>query len=75
MDEEVVKCLEPIECEKWTEKMLAGELDLENHTLLGSTSLPPPPRVAREQRQELSGLNSNWSDWNTSLNEIERRNV
>nr|GEV58846.1 hypothetical protein [Tanacetum cinerariifolium] len=41
----------------------------------GSTSLPPPPRVAREQRQELSGLNSSWGDWNACLNEIGRGNV
>ncbi|GJU38910.1 hypothetical protein Tco_1191867 [Tanacetum coccineum] len=44
VDEEIVKCSEPIECEKWTEKMLAGELDLENYTLLGSTLLSQPPR-------------------------------
>ncbi|GJR00218.1 hypothetical protein Tco_0523202 [Tanacetum coccineum] len=74
LDEDVAKCSEPIECEKWTEKMLAGELDLENYTLLGSTSLPLPPKT-REQRQDTSGLNSSWGDWNTSLNEIERRDV
>ncbi|GJZ66152.1 hypothetical protein Tco_0622848 [Tanacetum coccineum] len=54
VDEEVAKYSELIECEKWTEKMLAGELDLENHAFLGSTSLLPPPKVAREQRQEPS---------------------
>ncbi|GKE45093.1 hypothetical protein Tco_1472377, partial [Tanacetum coccineum] len=75
VNKEVGKCSEPIECEKWTTKMLASELDLDNHTLLGSTLLPPPPRVAREQRQEPSGLNSSWGDWNASLNEIERRDV
>ncbi|GJY26202.1 ribonuclease H-like domain-containing protein [Tanacetum coccineum] len=74
LDEKVAKCSEPIECEKWTEKMLAGELDLENYTLLGSSSLPLPPKT-REQRQDPSGLNSSWGDWNTSLNEIERGNV
>ncbi|GKC66809.1 hypothetical protein Tco_1099407 [Tanacetum coccineum] len=58
VDEEVAKYSKPIKCEKWTEKMLAGELDLENHAFLGSTSLLPPPKVAREQRQEPSGLNS-----------------
>ncbi|GJV62855.1 hypothetical protein Tco_1473683 [Tanacetum coccineum] len=51
MDEEVAKYSEPIECEKWTEKMLAGELELENYRLLGSTSLPPPQ--AREQRDSM----------------------
>ncbi|GJZ47216.1 hypothetical protein Tco_0601048 [Tanacetum coccineum] len=75
VDEEASKCSEPIECEKWTEKMLAGELDMDNYTLLGSTSLPQSPRVAKKQRQELSGLNSSWGDWNASLNEIEPRNV
>ncbi|GKA30942.1 hypothetical protein Tco_0717247, partial [Tanacetum coccineum] len=60
VDEEIEKCSEPIECEKWTTKMLAKELDLDNQTLLQSTLLPQPPRVTREQRQEPSGLNSSW---------------
>nr|GEY01065.1 hypothetical protein [Tanacetum cinerariifolium]GEZ46256.1 hypothetical protein [Tanacetum cinerariifolium] len=30
-----------------------GEIDLENYTLLGSTSLPPLPKVAREQRDSM----------------------
>ncbi|GJT77810.1 hypothetical protein Tco_1044535 [Tanacetum coccineum] len=33
VDEEVAKCSEPIECEKWTSKMLVSELDEENCTL------------------------------------------
>ncbi|GKB55463.1 hypothetical protein Tco_0906216 [Tanacetum coccineum] len=75
VDEETKKCSEPIECEKWTTKMLAKELNLDNQTLLQSTLLPQPPRVTREQRQEPSGLNSSWGDWNASLNEIKRRNA
>ncbi|GJY87427.1 hypothetical protein Tco_0502055 [Tanacetum coccineum] len=72
MNREVEKCSEPIECEKLTTKMLANELDLDNQTLLRSTLLPHPPRVASEQRQEPSGLNLSWGDWNANLNEIER---
>ncbi|GJZ12913.1 hypothetical protein Tco_0548143 [Tanacetum coccineum] len=34
MDEEVATCSEPIECEKWTTKMLASELDEDAHTFL-----------------------------------------
>nr|GEV38491.1 hypothetical protein [Tanacetum cinerariifolium] len=34
VDEEVMKCSEPIECEKWTSKMLANELDEGIHTLM-----------------------------------------
>ncbi|GJT01062.1 hypothetical protein Tco_0822231 [Tanacetum coccineum] len=44
VDEETEKCSEPIECEKWTTKMLAKELDLDNQIMLQSTLLPPPPR-------------------------------
>ncbi|GJT79582.1 hypothetical protein Tco_1053924, partial [Tanacetum coccineum] len=57
MNEEVGKCSKPIECEKWTTKMLANELDLENYTLLQPTLSPPPTREGREKRQEPSGLN------------------
>ncbi|GJX85794.1 hypothetical protein Tco_0336568, partial [Tanacetum coccineum] len=39
MDEEVAKCLEPIDCEKWTTKMLAIELDEDFHTLLQTTQV------------------------------------
>ncbi|GKD59244.1 hypothetical protein Tco_1296753 [Tanacetum coccineum] len=31
--------------------------------------------LGSEQRSEPSGLDSNWGDWNASLNEIERRDV
>ncbi|GJT04462.1 hypothetical protein Tco_0838924 [Tanacetum coccineum] len=56
--EEVEKCSEPIECEKWTTKMLVNELDLENYTLLRPTLSPPLTRVPREQRQEPSSMPS-----------------
>ncbi|GJV91767.1 putative reverse transcriptase domain-containing protein [Tanacetum coccineum] len=60
MNEKVEKCSEPIECEKLTTKMFASELDVVNQTLLRSTLSPQPTRVAREQRQERSGLNSSY---------------
>ncbi|GKB30169.1 hypothetical protein Tco_0869570 [Tanacetum coccineum] len=49
VNEEVKKCSEPIECEKWTTKMLANELALENYTLLQPTLSPPPTREERER--------------------------
>ncbi|GJX17536.1 hypothetical protein Tco_0218368 [Tanacetum coccineum] len=49
VNEEVEKCSEPIECEKWTTKMLANELALENYTLLQPTLSPPPTREERER--------------------------
>ncbi|GKB50326.1 hypothetical protein Tco_0901079 [Tanacetum coccineum] len=58
VNEEARKCSKPTECEKWTTKMLANELDLENYTLLQPTLSPPPTREEREKRQEPSGLNS-----------------
>ncbi|GKA56080.1 hypothetical protein Tco_0755152 [Tanacetum coccineum] len=75
VNEEVGKCSELIKCEKWTTKMLENELNLENYTLLQPTLSPPPTREEREQRQDPSGLNSSWGDWNTSLKEIERKYV
>ncbi|GJW57691.1 retrovirus-related pol polyprotein from transposon TNT 1-94 [Tanacetum coccineum] len=74
-DEEVSKCLEPIECGKWTAKMLASELDEDIHTLFQTTRVAPQPREARRQRQEQTRLNSSWGDWNASLNEIKHRDV
>nr|GEV70294.1 hypothetical protein [Tanacetum cinerariifolium] len=73
VDEEVAKCSEPIECKKWTAKMLASELDENIHTLLQTTRVASPPRVARRKRQERIGLNSSWGDWNASLNENEHQ--
>ncbi|GKC76211.1 hypothetical protein Tco_1126985 [Tanacetum coccineum] len=75
VDEEVAECSEPIECEKWTSKMLVSELDEENYTLLQSTQVPSLPRGTRKQRHEPSGLNSSWGDRNASLNLIEHRDV
>ncbi|GKE74784.1 hypothetical protein Tco_1536825 [Tanacetum coccineum] len=62
VDEDVAKCSEPIECEKWTSKMLVSELDEDVHTLLQTTQVAPQPRGARRQRQEPTGLNSSWGD-------------
>ncbi|GJW89225.1 retrovirus-related pol polyprotein from transposon TNT 1-94 [Tanacetum coccineum] len=67
---EIEKCSEPIECEKWTTRMLAGELDVDENKLLGSTELPMPE--VRGQEQETSELNSSWGDWNAHLDEIQR---
>ncbi|GKB73965.1 hypothetical protein Tco_0935377 [Tanacetum coccineum] len=75
VDKEVAKCSEPIDCEKWTTKMLTIELDEDFHTLFQTIQVAPQPRGARRQRQEPTGLNSSWGDWNASLNEIERRGV
>ncbi|GJV84398.1 hypothetical protein Tco_1524296 [Tanacetum coccineum] len=55
--------------------MLESELDEDIHTLLQTTGVAPQLRKARRQRQEPTGLNSSWGDWNASLNEIERRDV
>ncbi|GKA96404.1 retrovirus-related pol polyprotein from transposon TNT 1-94 [Tanacetum coccineum] len=40
VDEEIKKCLEPIECDYWTSKMLANELDEENTCLKKETGIP-----------------------------------
>nr|GEU54658.1 ribonuclease H-like domain-containing protein [Tanacetum cinerariifolium] len=62
VNKEVGKCSEPIECGKWTTKMLENEFDMENYMLLRPTLSPPPTREERDQRQEPSGLNSSWGD-------------
>ncbi|GJZ04777.1 putative ribonuclease H-like domain-containing protein [Tanacetum coccineum] len=59
MDSEIEKYSEPIECKKWTNMMLAGELDVDENKLLGSTELPMPE--VRGQEQETSILNSKHS--------------
>nr|GEW40377.1 hypothetical protein [Tanacetum cinerariifolium] len=74
-DEEVVKCLEPIECETWTAKMLANELDEGTHSLIQTEQEATQPGQAKRQSQEPRGLDSSWEDWNASLNEIERKDV
>ncbi|GJS08104.1 hypothetical protein Tco_0364900 [Tanacetum coccineum] len=57
-EEEVAKCSEPIECETWTVKMLANELDEETHTLIETEQKEPQPGQARRERQEPRGLDS-----------------
>ncbi|GJZ82986.1 hypothetical protein Tco_0648159 [Tanacetum coccineum] len=60
VDDEIEECSEPFECQKWTTKMLAGELDLDEYKLLGSTELPMPASEVREQGREPNGLKSSW---------------
>nr|GEU50606.1 hypothetical protein [Tanacetum cinerariifolium] len=55
-DEKVEKCSEPIECEIWTLKMLANELDEGTHSLMQTDQEAPQPRQARRRRQEPTGL-------------------
>ncbi|GKD04140.1 hypothetical protein Tco_1179114, partial [Tanacetum coccineum] len=57
-EEEVSKCLEPIECETWTVKMLENELDEGNHTLMQTEQEAPRHGQARRERQEPRGLDS-----------------
>nr|GEX80557.1 hypothetical protein [Tanacetum cinerariifolium] len=40
LDDEIKKCLQPIDCEYWTMKMLAEELDEKNQCLLKETGIP-----------------------------------
>ncbi|GJW29309.1 hypothetical protein Tco_0046184 [Tanacetum coccineum] len=75
VDEELDKCSEPIECEKWTTKMFAKEFDMQNRHLQQEVLLKDRVRVQSEQEDEPSGLNSSWDDWNASLDKIERREV
>ncbi|GJT90813.1 hypothetical protein Tco_1079658, partial [Tanacetum coccineum] len=55
--EEVAKCLEPIECETWTVKMLANELDEWTHTLMQTEQEAPRHGQTRRERQEPRGNN------------------
>ncbi|GKD47886.1 hypothetical protein Tco_1276862 [Tanacetum coccineum] len=76
MDEEINKCSEPIDCDYWTSKMLAYELDLENTCLKKENEMPTQAeKGGSELRQGHGGLNSSWGYWNTSLSEIEQGNV
>ncbi|GJZ55680.1 retrovirus-related pol polyprotein from transposon TNT 1-94 [Tanacetum coccineum] len=79
MDDDIKKCLEPIDCEYWTLKMLADELDEldeENTCLKKETGIPTQAAEGSSgPRQEYGGLNTSWGDWNASLSEIERGNV
>ncbi|GJS29428.1 reverse transcriptase [Tanacetum coccineum] len=40
VDDEIKKCSDPIDCEYWTSKMLADELDEENRCLKKETGIP-----------------------------------
>ncbi|GJY52440.1 hypothetical protein Tco_0443287 [Tanacetum coccineum] len=76
VDEEIKKCLEPIDCEYWTSKMLADELDEENTCLKKENEMPTQPEEgSSEPRQDHGGLNTSWGDRNVSLSEIKRGNV
>ncbi|GJZ60425.1 hypothetical protein Tco_0616241 [Tanacetum coccineum] len=76
VDDEIKKCSEPIDCEYWTSKMLADELDEENTCLKKETGIPTQAAEGSSgPRQEHGGLNTSWGDWNASLSEIERGNV
>ncbi|GJZ23773.1 hypothetical protein Tco_0561232 [Tanacetum coccineum] len=53
VDDEIKKCSEPIDCEYWTTKMLAEELDENNQCLLKETGMPTQARIgSSEHRQE-----------------------
>ncbi|GJS09328.1 hypothetical protein Tco_0366124 [Tanacetum coccineum] len=56
-EEEVTKCLESIEYETWTFKMLANELDEGTHTLMQTEQEASQPGHARRERQEPRGNN------------------
>ncbi|GJU67331.1 retrovirus-related pol polyprotein from transposon TNT 1-94 [Tanacetum coccineum] len=76
VDEEIKKCSEPIDCDYWTSKMWADELDMENTCLKKETEMPTQVEEgSREPRHDHGGLNTSWGDWNASLSEIERGNV
>nr|GEW44035.1 hypothetical protein [Tanacetum cinerariifolium] len=57
-EEEVAKCSKPIECETFTVKMLANELDKGTHTLMQTKQDIPQPGQERKERQEPRGLDS-----------------
>ncbi|GJW46630.1 hypothetical protein Tco_0078276 [Tanacetum coccineum] len=56
VDDEIKKCSEPIDCEYWTSKMLADELDEENTCLKKETKMPTQAEEgSSEPRQEHGG--------------------
>ncbi|GJS80406.1 retrovirus-related pol polyprotein from transposon TNT 1-94 [Tanacetum coccineum] len=70
MDEEIKKCLELIDYEYWTSKMLADELDKKNTCWKKETGIPTQTgEGSSRQRQKHGGLNTSWGDWNASLNQ------
>ncbi|GJW55846.1 retrovirus-related pol polyprotein from transposon TNT 1-94, partial [Tanacetum coccineum] len=54
VDDKIKKCPEPIDCEYWTTKMLAEELDEKNWCLLKDTRIPTQLEIGSkmEQRQD-----------------------
>ncbi|GJV10997.1 hypothetical protein Tco_1352538 [Tanacetum coccineum] len=63
MDDEIKKCLEMIDCEYWTSKMLVDELDEENTCLKKEIGIPTQAAErSSEPRQEHGGLNSSRGD-------------
>ncbi|GJU45132.1 hypothetical protein Tco_1202398 [Tanacetum coccineum] len=50
VDDEIKKCSEPIDCEYWTTKMLAEELDEKNQCLLKETGIPTQAGIGRAKR-------------------------
>ncbi|GKB29731.1 hypothetical protein Tco_0869132 [Tanacetum coccineum] len=56
VDDEIKKCSDPIDCEYWTTKMLAEELDEKTQCLLKETRIPTQAGIgSSEQRQEPRG--------------------
>ncbi|GJW29240.1 hypothetical protein Tco_0046115 [Tanacetum coccineum] len=56
VNDEIKKCSKPIDCEYWTTKMLAKELDEKNQSLLKETGIPTQVGIGSgEQRQEPRG--------------------
>nr|GEX08613.1 hypothetical protein [Tanacetum cinerariifolium] len=49
MDDEIKKCLKPIDCEYWISKMLADELDMENTCLKKETKMPTQAEERSQQ--------------------------
>nr|GEU75806.1 ribonuclease H-like domain-containing protein [Tanacetum cinerariifolium] len=68
-------CGDLIESKTWAAKMFENELDEGTNTLLQIKHIATQPSQTGRQKQEPRGLDSSWGDWNTSLNEIERRGV
>ncbi|GKC39405.1 hypothetical protein Tco_1051789 [Tanacetum coccineum] len=50
VDDEIMKCSEPIDYEYWTTKMLAEELDEKNQCLLKETGIPTQAGIGRAKR-------------------------
>ncbi|GJV13974.1 hypothetical protein Tco_1359297 [Tanacetum coccineum] len=55
VNEDLDKCLDPIESEEWNHKMFVKELDRANLRLRRLVLMQQPPRVGNKQRNESSG--------------------